>query len=270
MSETQDKNVVRTLAGSGGNHSIVDGVAVLEFDGEGHNTFSTEKMENLTVQINNLAADAQVGALILYAGQGRSFGVGGDFNEVSTFSGGDEVDRWINACVDLYRSVLEFSKPTIVVIEGYCIGIGLQLALCADWRIATPEADLRMPELKLGISCILGTPLLRFRTAPDVANRMMIGCQPWLAPEAIRDGLVDELVDPTLGDGTPLGFGLERAREFAGYAAIPFERTKTFMNRDIIQGMEEARLAATEGHRAGFSTGRSAQDKMKTVIGAKG
>jgi|GEM_PF-4108624 len=255
-----------TLSGGGGRTYLDDGIAVLEFDGDGHNTFPTGKMLNLAEQLNTLAEDSNVKALVLHAGDGRSFGVGGDFNEVSTFTGGSEVSRWIDACVDMYRSVLSFPKPTVVVIDGFCIGIGLQLALCADWRVATVSADLRMPELKLGISCILGVPLLRSRVSPHVANRMIIGCDAWVGPEALADGLVDELVEP--GTSTPLRVGIDRAVSFAAYQQVPFIRTKSFSNHELLLAMEEARIQAISGHRAGFASGDAAQQKMRSVIGA--
>lgn len=258
----------RRTAGSdnGGHTHVEDGIAVLEFDGDGHNTFPTEKMENIAAQVSAVAEDPEVKALVLHAGDGRSFGVGGDFNEVSTFTGGSEVSRWIDACVDMYRSVLACPKPTVAVIDGFCIGIGLQLALCADWRVATPTADLRMPELKLGISCILGVPLLRSRVSPHVANRMIIGCDSWVGDEALADGLVDELINP--GASTPLHVGIERATSFAAYQTVPFTRTKAFSNHDLLLAMEEARIQAISGHRAGFASGDAAQQKMRTVIGA--
>lgn len=255
----------RTVAGSGGHTYIEDGIAVLEFDGDGHNTFPTEKMENLTDQINALTEDPDVQALVLHAGDGRSFGVGGDFNEVNTFKGGSEVSRWIDACVDMYRSVLSSPKPTVAVIDGYCIGIGLQLALCADWRVATSTADLRMPELKLGISCILGARLLRFRVSPNIANRMIMGCDAWVGEDALASGLVDELVD--LDTANPLQVGLNRAVNFAGYQTVPFTRTKSFVNHELLLAMEEARIQAISGHRAGFASSDAAQQKMRTVIG---
>ena len=239
-------------------------LAIIEFDGEGHNTFSTHKMRGITELVWQLGDTPDVEGLVLYGGDGRSFGVGGDFNEVKDFTGGSEVNRWIDACVDMYRAVLSISKPTVAVIDKYCIGIGLQLALCADWRIGTSTSDLRMPELKLGISCILGAPLLQRRVGPAVANRMIIGCDRWLGHTALSDGLLDELV---AAHSDPLAAGCTRAQALAEYQSVPFARTKAFVNHDLLLDMERARIAAIAGHRAGFAAGDAAQQKMRTVVG---
>jgi enoyl-CoA hydratase/carnithine racemase len=251
-------------SGNGGT-AIRDGsLAIVEFDGEGHNTFSTDKMVGIAELVWQIGDDPEVEALVLYGGDGRSFGVGGDFNEVKDFTGGSEVNRWIDACVDLYRAVLSVSKPTVAVIDKFCIGIALQLALCADWRIGTATSDLRMPELKLGISCILGSPLLQHRVGPSVANRMIIGCDRWLGERALADGLIDEL---TAAGEDPFAAGRARARALSEYQSVPFARTKAFVNHPILLDMEGARIAAIEGHRAGFAAGNSAQQKMHKIVG---
>ncbi|MBN9743522.1 enoyl-CoA hydratase/isomerase family protein [Amycolatopsis sp. A1MSW2902] len=254
----------RTVSGTDSAYSVADGVAVVEFGGSGRNTFPTEKMERLTVLVGEAAEDSRVRALVFGAGEGRSFGVGGDFNEVGTFTGGREVARWINACVDLYRSVLAFPKPTVAAVEKYCIGIGLQLALCADWRLATARADLRMPELKLGISCILGAPLLYERVSAHVANRMIIGCGSWSAGQALADGLVDEIAA-----GPLLPTSVRLAGEFGEYQQVPVSRTKAFVNNRLIMRLEEARIAAIEGHRAGFAASSAAQEKMRSIVAGR-
>ncbi|MFD3596728.1 enoyl-CoA hydratase/isomerase family protein [Nocardia sp. NPDC058640] len=264
LASVADSGRSSTTSGRGGTAQRDGNLAIIEFDGEGHNTFSTEKMNNITDLVWELGDDQNVDAIVMYAGDGRSFGVGGDFNEVKDFTGGSEVNRWIDACVDMYRAVLSVPKPTVVVIDKFCIGIALQLALCADWRIGTSAADLRMPELKLGISCILGAPLLQHRVGPAVANRMIIGCDAWVGETAFADGLIDELVPAA----APLEAGTSRALALAKYEAVPFARTKSFVNHEILLAMEEARIAAIAGHRAGFAAGNAAQSKMRGIVGA--
>ena len=95
---------------------------------------------------------------------------------------------------------------------------------------------------------------------------MIIGCDAWVGDEALTDGLVDELINP--GTSTPLQVGIERATSFAAYQSVPFTRTKAFSNHDLLLAMEEARIQAISGHRAGFASGDAAQQKMRTVIGA--
>lgn len=246
-----------------GHMDIVDSIATFTFDGSGHNTFPTWKM-NETAEILESLDTQKIRAVIITAGEGRSFGVGGDFHEVSTFSGSDEVDLWIASCVRMYTAVLKLPIPVVAAIDGYCIGIGLQLALCADYRVASSIADLRMPELKLGIACVLGSCLLTARVAAPVVNRMIMSSEPWLAEAALNDGLVDKIAE----QGTSaLQCAKEAAKGFSKYQPIPFSTTKRYANSGLIARLELARIEATHAHRAGFAASQTAQAKMREVIG---
>ncbi|SOD91393.1 hypothetical protein [Streptomyces sp. Ag109_G2-15] len=57
--------------------------------------------------MTDLDGDDRIRCVVLYGGAGRSFGAGGDFHEVSEFSGGDEVDAWIDDITDLYGTATE-------------------------------------------------------------------------------------------------------------------------------------------------------------------
>jgi enoyl-CoA hydratase/carnithine racemase len=240
-----------------------DGVAVFSFAGSGHNTFPTWKMNAIADTFDSFDPQS-AHAVVITAGEGRSFGVGGDFNEVSTFTGSDEVDAWIAACVRMYTSVLQLPLPVVAAIDGYAIGIGLQLALCADHRIAAPTADLRMPELKLGIACVLGTCLLRERVAPHVANRMMMSCAPWHADAALQDGLIDEIADD---DATLIDAAVAAATALGTYQPTPFTTTKSYANTRLTRELEIARIEATKAHRAGFAASQAAQERMRGILG---
>jgi len=69
---------------------------------------------------------------VLTGGRDRSFSVGGDFNETSKFTGGDEVDHWVDNIINLHVAIAGISKPVIAAISGYAIGLGLQITLCCD------------------------------------------------------------------------------------------------------------------------------------------
>jgi enoyl-CoA hydratase/carnithine racemase len=239
-------------------------VAVVTFGGEhANNTFPTAKMNALARTFAELSEDDAVRAVVITAGPERSFGVGGDFNEVHTFSGGEEVAEWIRACIAMYRAAIEIDRPVVAAVEGYAIGIGLQLALCADYRVGAPTADLRMPEFKLGIACVLGAYLLERRVGPAVTRRMIMSCRPWNAEESLRDGLLDDVAEP----GQTIARAVELAAELGTYEPIPFRETKRFVNAQLFADIEVAQAAGIQAHQRGFSSSSSAQSRMRTVIG---
>src|SRR5689334_5167595 len=110
----------------------VDAVAVVEFSGgHRHTVWSMPRMRALTEVMRELG-DSDARAVVLFSGADRSFGIGADFRETATFSGGDEVDVWIDHITDLYLACLRVNRPVVAAVDGYAIGIGLQIALTAD------------------------------------------------------------------------------------------------------------------------------------------
>ncbi|WP_231904907.1 enoyl-CoA hydratase/isomerase family protein [Streptantibioticus cattleyicolor] len=240
-----------------------DGIALAEFSGaHEQNPFSRARMRELTALMRELDADEKVRCVVLYGGAGRSFGVGGDFHEVSEFTGGDEVNAWIDDITDLYTTVAAISKPVIAAIDGYAIGVGLQISLCCDYRLGSEQARLVMPEFRVGIACNFGGFMLEAAAGRTVMQRMLLTCDEWPAERALADGLLHETVaSPRLLDRA-----LELARTISGYTAEAVQSTRPRVNAPFVAGLERIRREAKESHRRAFAAGE-AQVRMRRVIG---
>ena len=96
------------------------------------------------------------------------------------------------------QALLEASaKPVVAALEGAALGEGFELALAAHWRVASREARLGLPDLKLGLIPGAGGTLRCTRLAGAAAALEMIGAARALsAPRALELGLVDALADP--------------------------------------------------------------------------
>lgn len=240
-----------------------DGVAQVTFEGSHHsNAMSNGRMRALTGILRELEADDAVAAVVLHGGEGNSFAVGGDFHEVSHFSGGDEVDEWIDNITELYVASLEVTKPTVAAVEGYAIGIGLQLLLTCDYRVGADSSILRMPEFKVGIACNFGAFMLERSAGRSVMQHMLLSCDEWPAESSLRDGLLHQAVPAA----EVLPTALARAAAFADYNPAAVRNTKPQMNRDYIQGLHVLRDNAKRSHRAGFASGRP-QREMRRIVG---
>lgn len=239
-----------------------DNVAVVAFtDSHRHNLWSMPRMAQLTRLLKQLNKDDAVGAVLLHSGEGRSFGAGGSFHETSTFTGGDEVDVWIDQVTDLYIAALELNRPLFAAIDGYAIGIGLQIALTADYRIGSDRCVLKMPEFELGIACTFGGFMLEKIIGRSLMQNMLMSCAEWPAQRAMTDGLLHAVADA----GQLRASALEQARRAAAFTGAAFRNTKTYLNRDFIAGLEQTRIAGKQAHRAAFAAGE-AQDRMKTIL----
>ena len=124
---------------------------------------------------------------IVLAGEGRGFSGGADISE---FGGGIEEPD-----LELIIEKCETSpKPIIAAIHGIALGGGLELALGCTYRIALPEAQLGLPEVKLGlIPGAGGTQRLPRLVGPRTAIEIMVAGDPINARKAHQLGVIDEL-----------------------------------------------------------------------------
>lgn len=238
-------------------------VALVEFShAHEQNPFSRARMRELIQLLTDLDRDEQVGCVLLYGGPGRSFGAGGDFNEVSEFSGGDEVDAWIDDITDLYTTIAGISKPVVAAIDGYAIGVGLQIALCCDLRVGSSTSKFVMPEFRVGIACNFGGYMLETVVGRTVMQDMLYTCDEWSADRAVADRLLHEVTAPE----DLLLLALDHARRIASYTRAAVQSTRARVNGPYMEGLRRVCEEGKRSHRTAFSAGE-AQERMRRIIG---
>ncbi|KAJ5496535.1 Carboxymethylproline synthase [Penicillium fimorum] len=239
-----------------------DPVALVEFSkGHRQNPFSQPKMRALNSIINQLEADNSVTCIVLTGGQGRSFSAGGDFNETTTFNGGDEVDRWIDDVTSLYTTIAGISKPVIAAIDGYAVGLGLQIALCCDYRIGSDSCQLVMPEFRMGIACNFGGFMLEAVVGRVVMQKMLFTADKWSSKPALADGLLHEVVSSK----TLVASALERAQIIGSWTTEAVQQTRPHINANFVSGLNAVAAQAKRSHRSTFATG-DCQENMKHIL----
>ncbi len=132
----------------------MDGVCWLTLDraGETANSLSNEVLTELEQIVSALEAAPPKG-LVLQSGKKKSFIVGADVREFEQISNAEEAAGFMAEVHRLFNRIESLEFPTAVAIEGYCLGGGLELALCFDYRIARNDDGTRLgfPEVQLGI-----------------------------------------------------------------------------------------------------------------------
>lgn len=242
---------------------LTGGVALVEFS-QAHeqNPFSRARMRELTGLMLEIDRDPAAGCVVLYGGPGRSFGAGGDFHEVSEFSGGDEVDAWIDDITALYSTLAGITKPVVAAIDGFAIGVGLQIALCCDLRVGSTAATLVMPEFRVGIACNFGGYMLETVVGRSVMQEMLYTCAEWPAERALADRLLHEVTQPA----ELLECALRHGRRIAGYTPAAVRSTRARVNGPYVEGLRRVCEEGKRSHRAAFSAGE-AQQRMRQIIG---
>jgi len=178
----------------------MDGVCWLTLDraGETANSLSNEVLTELEQIVSALEAAPPKG-LVLQSGKKKSFIVGADVREFEQVSNAEEAAGFMAEAHRLFNRIESLEFPTAVAIEGYCLGGGLELALCFDYRIARNDDATRLgfPEVQLGIYPAFGGSMRSTRQMGGFqALQLMLTSRMLRAGQARALGLVDELVSP--------------------------------------------------------------------------
>ena len=117
-----------------------------------HNAVSLEMWERMTKLLGEFAADPGVRALVVSGAGGKAFVSGADISKFESQRSTAEAVAHYNAVGSkAYETLYNFPKPTIAKIQGYCIGGGMNVAVCCDVRIATDTSKYGIPAAKLGL-----------------------------------------------------------------------------------------------------------------------
>lgn len=170
----------------------------IDRDGERVNSLSMDVLSELEVIINQLEDNPPAG-LVLQSAKPGSFIVGADVREFDDYDDAEEASDGISRVHRLFNRIEALPFPKVVTIDGYCLGGGLELALCFDYRIATDVDHTRLgfPEIQLGIYPGFGGSARSIQQAGATsAMDLMLSSRNLRAKAARAMGLVDELVGP--------------------------------------------------------------------------
>ena len=174
-----------------------DSVGYIIFNNpEKHNAVSIEMWDALEKFLNQFREDKNIRVVVLEGAGGKSFVSGADISKFDKERSTKEAVLSYNKRTHKVYELLEtFPKPTIAKINGYCIGGGLNLAVCCDIRICSEKSKFAMPAAKLS----LGYPFSSIKRlfdimGPGMAKHFMFTAEKISANEAVSCGLVQKLV----------------------------------------------------------------------------
>src|SRR5579884_192899 len=158
------------------------------------NALSTAVMDELRSAFTEIKDDKSIRVVILTGAGEKAFVAGADINELAANDPvqAKEYTHRGQAVLDLIESC---GKPVIACINGYALGGGCELALACTMRLASENAKLGQPEVKLGIiPGYGGTQRLSRLVGKGIAMQLVLTGEMITAQEAHRIGLVNEVV----------------------------------------------------------------------------
>jgi len=208
-------------------------LGILTFNNpERHNAMSLDMWRLATAELAAFGSDPDVRVVILTGAGGKAFVSGADIskfeNERSTAKAVNEYGQAVEALCD---ALLDFEKPTIAMIHGYCIGGGLNIAVCCDLRYCNPGARFGIPAAQLGI----GYPHAAVRRlmnliGPQFVREMLFTARRFDSGAAARIGLVNGTLEDTEIDSVVR----QTAMQIADNAPLSLHAAKTAI-RELLQ-----------------------------------
>ena len=171
-----------------------DVVAIVTVNNPPVNALSAAVRRGISENIKAAAADPQVQAVVL-ACAGRTFIAGADITEFGKPPQPPSLGEVIS-------DIENCPKPVVAAIHGTALGGGLEVALGCHFRVASKDAKMGLPEVKLGLlPGAGGTQRLPRAVGPELAVSMIVTGTPIGAQEALKNGLIEEIVEGDLAAG---------------------------------------------------------------------
>lgn len=231
--------------------------ALITIDNPPANTWTAQTLTQLRDLVRELNANKDVYALVV-TGQGQKFfSAGADLN---LFASGDKgvASDMARIFGEAFETLSQFRGVSIAAINGYAMGGGLEVALACDIRIAEEQAQMALPEAKVGLlPCAGGTQNLAWLVGEGWAKRMILCGERLKADKALQIGLVEDVV--------PTGTALDAALALAAKVAEQSPSAVTACKKLIQQGRSGSIAAALPLERELFVGLFDTQDQVEGV-----
>jgi len=231
--------------------------AQVTIDNPGANTWDVESLPALRDLVEKLNAQRDIYALVITGAGEKFFSAGADLN---LFADGDAENARRMAVYfgEAFETLADFRGVSIAAINGFAMGGGLEVAMACDIRIAEEQAQMALPEAKVGLlPCAGGTQRLSWLVGEGWAKRMILCGERIKADTAERIGLVEEVVAK--------GEALERALALAEQAAEQSPTSVAFCKRLVHSGRNTVIAAGLEGERDLFVDLFATEDQREGV-----
>jgi enoyl-CoA hydratase/carnithine racemase len=235
---------------------VADQIATIRLDRPKMNALNTQVRQEIAEAAAQVTQDSAIRAVILYGGE-RVFAAGADIKEMASL-GPAQMSEFDGALQAALNDVADIPKPVVAAITGYALGGGLELALCADFRVLGESAKVGQPEILLGvIPGAGGTQRLPRLVGPAKTKDLIFTGRHVGAEEALAIGLADKVVP----DAEVYQAARDLVAQYAAGPALALRAAKQAVNKglevDLATGLEIERLQfaslfATEDQKSGM------------------
>jgi enoyl-CoA hydratase/carnithine racemase len=232
--------------------AINDGVGVITLDNPPLNLFTRRLTRELGEVLAAIEPNQDVRALVVCGAGSRAFSAGSDIREFqSLMERGTVIEEKLSFENEVFGRLAGLPQPTIAAIVGVALGGGAEFALCCDYRIISAGGRIGFPEICLGtVPGSGGLSRLPRLINPSQALAVLLDGRPIEAEEALRIGLVNEVIEPS----RCLEVAIARSREWATRPHAAARAIKQGVLQAAKEQVTAEIMASLEVSRAIFAT----------------
>ncbi|MGD1169784.1 enoyl-CoA hydratase [Mycobacterium seoulense] len=227
------------------------------------NIVGTGAVEELTQAFRAVGHDGDVRVVVLRGAGDAAFIGGADINEMVTLDR-SSAEAFIGRLASLCEAIRECPVPVIARLAGYCLGGGLEVAMCCDLRIAESGATFGMPEVAVGIPSVIHSALMPALIGASHAAWLLLTGETIDAGTAVTWGLVHEVVAADALDSRIA----ELAAKLAGFGPHAVRQQKRLLNKWFDMTVHGAIEDSIEQFGLAFLTGEP-QQHMRAFLARK-
>lgn len=181
-------------------NQLADGVAALVLDvpDRSVNVLTQQVLTDLEQALDRIAAESSFRLLVIRSGKPGTFIAGADVRELAAIPSPEEAQRLSQRGQHIFAKLAALPQPSVAIIEGACLGGGLELALACDYRVVVnhPRTQLGLPEVELGLLPAWGgTQRLPRIVGLERGLQMILSGRRLKAADALAWGLADASAD---------------------------------------------------------------------------
>ncbi|WP_372822810.1 2,3-dehydroadipyl-CoA hydratase PaaF [Pseudomonas parafulva] len=206
------------------------------------NALNTELLAELADELDAAAHDEHTRAVVI-TGNRKAFAAGADINEMAER---DLVGILNDPRVAHWQRIAAFPKPLIAAVNGFALGGGCELVMCADIVIAGSDARFGQPEINLGIiPGAGGTQRLLRAVGKPLAMQLVLTGETLDARHALQAGLISEMTQPELTVERALQVACSIAQKAPLAVRLAKEALLKAQDTDLASGLRFERHAFT-------------------------
>ena len=236
-----------------------DGIALLTLNRpDKRNAISYELIADLQQALD--AVEKSLSQVLIITGAGKAFSSGMDLENLKSLIGRTPEQNIEDSrtMARLFRSIYDFPKPTIAAVNGAAIAGGTGIATICDFTLATHEAKFGYTEVRIGFVPAIVSNFLVRQVGEKQARDLLLTGRIFAADEALRLGLVNEIVDPD----RLLPRAYELARTLMENSPASLRATKELLSQSVNEELdgrlesaieENARIRQTPDFREGIN-----------------